>query len=106
QHALLRLWEENINHPIAGLELAVRDIMFVFGGTFVGLDESVANLTGDSEQLVTVEALTRAGAQADWAGCLTGIARVPPLDEVNLMRVMHWLDFRRAGAGPALDSLG
>jgi hypothetical protein len=97
QDAMLRLWQENICHPFAGVELPVRGILFVCRWEFPGLDESFARLGRRSEQPVTVEGLKAAGVQPDWADCLTGIARVAPLDEENLMRVVNWVEFARRG---------
>jgi ATP-dependent Clp protease ATP-binding subunit ClpX len=99
--ALLRLWQENICHPVEGLQLAAHGILFVCGGTFVGLDEAITRLGRHSEQSVTVAGLTALGVQPDWAGCLAGIARVAPLDEESLARMAHWVDFRRIDRGPA-----
>jgi ATP-dependent Clp protease ATP-binding subunit ClpX len=99
QDALLRLWRENISHPIEGLQLAVGGIVFVCGGTFAGLEEAITRLGRHSEQPVTAEGLTAAGMQPDWAGCLSGIARVGPLDEESLVRIVHWVDFGGIDAG-------
>jgi len=100
QTSLLRLWQENTNHAVKGVPLAVRGILFVCGGNFVGLDEAITRLGRHSEQPVTVEELTAVGVQPDWVGCLGGIARVSPLDETSLERIVHWVDFR-VDAGPA-----
>jgi ATP-dependent Clp protease ATP-binding subunit ClpX len=101
QDALLRFWQENICHPVEGLKLAAHGILFVCGGTFVGLDEAITRLGRHSEQPVRVEELTAIGVQPDWAGCLAGIARVTPLDEGSLVRIVHWVDFRRIHPGRA-----
>jgi ATP-dependent Clp protease ATP-binding subunit ClpX len=95
QDALWRLWQENISHAAPGLELAVRGILFVCGGTFAGLDEAIDRLGRHSEQPVTLDVLTALGAQPDWAVCLAGIARVIPLDEASLDRIVHGVDFSR-----------
>jgi ATP-dependent Clp protease ATP-binding subunit ClpX len=108
QRVLLRLWQDNICRPVTTLQLAVGNILFVCGGSFVGLDEAIARLGRHSEQPVTIEGLTAAGAQPDWANCLAAIARVPPLDEANLRRLVHWVDFHRCEAVPGepLNGLG
>jgi ATP-dependent protease Clp ATPase subunit len=99
REALLRLWRENICYPVEGLQVAVRGILFVCGATFAGLDEASARLGRHPEQPVTVEELQAVGVQADWASYLAGVARVPPLDEETLARVVDGVDFCRVGAG-------
>jgi ATP-dependent Clp protease ATP-binding subunit ClpX len=94
QHALLRLWQEGTCRLAEGLQLAVRGILFVCGGTFAGLDEATARLGRHPEQPVGVEELMAVGVRSDWAACLTGIARVGPLDEESLVRIVQWVDFR------------
>jgi ATP-dependent Clp protease ATP-binding subunit ClpX len=81
QEALLRLWQEPFCDAVGGLKLDVRGIPFVCGGTFAELDE------------VNVERLIAAGARPDWVGCLSAIARVVPLDEESLTRIVNWVDF-------------
>jgi len=49
---------------------------------------------------VRVEDLTAVGARTDWAGYLPGIARVAPLDEESLVRVVQWVDFRNCKGEP------
>ncbi len=71
------------------------------GGTFAGLDEAIARLGRHPEQPVTIEGLVAVSAQPDWAGCLAGSARVPPLDEGNLRRLTEWVDFSRCDGTPA-----
>src|SRR5262249_50072709 len=44
QETLLRLWQEKVCHPMEGLALAVPGILFVCGGSFVGLEETIARL--------------------------------------------------------------
>ena len=69
-------------------------ILFVCGGSFAGLDEAIARLGRHAEQPVGVEELTAVGVRPDWARCLAGIARVAPLDEGSLVRIVQWVDFR------------
>ena len=49
-----------------------------------------------AEQPVYAETLTAFGMMPDFAYRLRGIARVAPLDEETLARVVSWVDFRRA----------
>jgi hypothetical protein len=37
--------------------------------------------------------LTKVGVQPAWTGCLAGIARLAPLDEENLLRMVQWVAF-------------
>jgi ATP-dependent Clp protease ATP-binding subunit ClpX len=97
--ALIRLWREDICYPVEGLQVTVRGILFVCGATFAGLDEASARLGRHPEQPVTGEVLQAVGVRLDWTGYLAGIARVPPLDEETLARVVHGVDFRRVCAG-------
>jgi ATP-dependent Clp protease ATP-binding subunit ClpX len=106
QAALLQFWRDRSCCPVENLQhmdnvhLAVHGMLFVCGGTFTGLDEASARSGRPPEQPVTVEDLTATGVQPEWAGCLSGIARVTPLDETNLVRMVHWVDFRRCDTGP------
>jgi ATP-dependent Clp protease ATP-binding subunit ClpX len=95
QDALLTLWQQGVGSPVPGLEFDVRGILFVCGGTFVGLDEAIVRLGRHPEQPVPVEALRATGARPEWAGALTAIARVPPLDEETLTRIVDWVEFRK-----------
>jgi ATP-dependent Clp protease ATP-binding subunit ClpX len=101
QDALLRLWHENISYLGDKLPIEVRGILFVCGGTFPGLDEAIGRLGRHVEQPVTSEPLAAAGARADWACSFAAIARVAPLDEADLARIVHCVDFRRIDNGTA-----
>jgi ATP-dependent Clp protease ATP-binding subunit ClpX len=94
QDALLRLWEEKLCYPVPGLSLTMDNMLFVCGGSLAGLEEAVARLGRHMEQPVRVEDLTAAGVHPDWARCLAGIARVAPLDEADLVRLVQWVDFQ------------
>jgi ATP-dependent Clp protease ATP-binding subunit ClpX len=96
QDALLRLWHEGISNALSKLPIDVRGMLFVCGGTFVGLDEAMVGLGRHPEQPVTIEALTAVGARADFVRSLAGIARVAPLDEASLAQIVDWVDFRRS----------
>jgi ATP-dependent Clp protease ATP-binding subunit ClpX len=99
--AMLRLWRENICYPAEGIQLTVRGILFVCGATFAGLDEASARLGRHPERPVTVEVLQAVGVEPDWTDYLAGVARVSPLDEETLARIVHGVDFRRVYAGQA-----
>jgi ATP-dependent Clp protease ATP-binding subunit ClpX len=94
QDALISLWQENVSDPGHGLQLDVRKVLFVCGATFAGLDDAIVRLGRHPQQPVTVEALRAVGVRAEWAGALAAIARVPPLDEQSLARVVKCVDFR------------
>jgi ATP-dependent Clp protease ATP-binding subunit ClpX len=106
QDALLRLWRDETRHPIGELQLPVQGILFVCGGSFAGLEEAVARLGRHAGQPVRAEELTAVGVRPDWAGCLAGIARVAPLDEETLARVVQWVDFRLCDGEPAEPDAG
>jgi ATP-dependent Clp protease ATP-binding subunit ClpX len=94
QEAMLRLWQEKAYYPVEGLRVPVNGMLFVCGASFVGLEEGIARSGRHAEQPVRVEDLTGDGVRPDWAGCLAGIARVTPLDEASLVRLVQWVDFR------------
>ena len=102
QAALLRLWQDKACYLAAGIEFTLGGILFVCGGSFAGLDEAIACRGRRVEQPVRVEDLTALGVRADWAWCLAGIARVAPLGEASLVRIVQWVDFRR-GNGPRAE---
>jgi ATP-dependent Clp protease ATP-binding subunit ClpX len=93
QDALLHLWRHKACEPVAGFQLAVGGILFVCGCYFAGFDEAIAHSGRHLEQPVNVEDLKAVGVRLDWAGYLAGIARVEPLDEESLVRIVQWVDF-------------
>jgi ATP-dependent Clp protease ATP-binding subunit ClpX len=94
QDALLRLWRYQACEPVAGFQLVVGGILFVCGGSFADLEETITRSGRHVEQPVRIDDLRAAGVRSDWVGYLTGVARVAPLDEENLLRIVHWVDFR------------
>jgi ATP-dependent Clp protease ATP-binding subunit ClpX len=97
QEALLRLWQGAFGDS-ERLGLDARRILFVCGGTFAGLSDAVARPGRHDEQPVDREALAAAGMLPEMAYQFTEIARVTPLDEASLTRVVPWLDFSRVSA--------
>src|SRR5258707_1346555 len=95
QDALLTLWQQGVGGPVPGLQLDVHGILFVCGGTFAGLDEAIVRLGRHPEQPVTAQALRAVEVRAEWARALAAIARVPPLDEETLERIVDRLEFRK-----------
>jgi ATP-dependent Clp protease ATP-binding subunit ClpX len=95
QDALFRLWQQRDCEPATGLRVSVSGVLFVCGGSFANIDEAIAHSGRHVEQPVRVEDLTAAGVRPDWAGCLTSIARVAPLNERSLVRIVKWIDFDR-----------
>jgi ATP-dependent Clp protease ATP-binding subunit ClpX len=95
QDLLSRLWQKNVSTPVDGLSIEVGGVLFVCGATFAGLDEAIVELGRHPEQLVTVESLKAVGARPEWAAALEAIARVSPLEEESLERIVIWIDFRR-----------
>jgi ATP-dependent protease Clp ATPase subunit len=97
QERLLRLWGEKIHVLHADLRLDLGNILFVCGGTFAGLDESDVGIDRHPEQPVTAQALKAIGMLPELLGQFGAIARVPPLEENTLKRLVGWVDFDRAG---------
>jgi hypothetical protein len=95
QEFLFGIWQENVSNPLGGLKLAVGGLLFVCGAMFVGLGEAVDQVGRHHEQAITVESLRAVGARPEWAAALAAIARVAPLDEESLGRIVGWVDFRR-----------
>jgi ATP-dependent Clp protease ATP-binding subunit ClpX len=101
QEALLHLWDEGEHAVTSGLRLDVRTVLFVCGGAFPGLAEAVARLGRHPEQPLTAEALIASGVLPDFIGRLAAVARVAPLDEETLARIVPWVDFDRMDSGGA-----
>ncbi len=101
QDTLLRFWQEETCHPAAGIRLTLRDIWFVCGSTFAGLDEAIARSGRHVEQPLRPGELTTLGVRPNWASSLVGLARVEPLDEENLLRLVQWVDFTAGKRKPA-----
>lgn len=95
QDALLRIWAENGTQPIHGLTIDAREMLIICGATFAGHDEAIVALGRHPEQPITAQSLMGVGARPDWAAALTAIARVPPLDEQSLWRIINSVEFRR-----------
>jgi ATP-dependent Clp protease ATP-binding subunit ClpX len=92
QDALSQLWEGVVSEVIRRLRLDVGAILFVCGGAFVGLDEAAARLGRHPEQPITADILTAFGVRPRLAALFPFIARVAPLDEATLARIVPWLD--------------
>jgi ATP-dependent Clp protease ATP-binding subunit ClpX len=99
QDLLHTFWTGSIADPLGDLQLDARRVLFVCAGTFQGLDEAISALGRHPEQPVSAQALIASGASPRWAETLTAIARVRPLDEQTLTRLIGWVDFRRALGG-------
>lgn len=101
QDCLLRVWRSEVCRPNHGIALAVKHILFVCGGSFGSLDDAIVCAGLHEEQPVTVNELRVVGVQPEFATCLTGIARVTPLHEDSLARVVKWVDFSCCDSEPA-----
>jgi ATP-dependent Clp protease ATP-binding subunit ClpX len=99
QEALLRFWEGGDQCVFNGLPFDIRAVLFVCGGTFAGIDQTAERLGRHPEQPVTGDALIASGVMADFVGRLAAVARVAPLDEGTLGRMVPWVDFSRMGSG-------
>jgi ATP-dependent Clp protease ATP-binding subunit ClpX len=85
QEALLQLWREPIcrlGREPNTLEIDLREMLFVCGAAFAEVDKRL-----------TAEALIELGCQRDWVACLSGMAKVAPLDEATLLRLAAAADF-------------
>jgi ATP-dependent Clp protease ATP-binding subunit ClpX len=92
QEALLRLRDRQVLGVVGDLEIDIRHILFVCGGTFAGLNDAIARLGRHPEQPVTGDALIACGVLPELVGRLGLIARVAPLDEETLTRMVPWVD--------------
>jgi ATP-dependent Clp protease ATP-binding subunit ClpX len=108
QEALLRLWDRQVIEVREGADVAqgikidIRNILFVCGGTFAGLDDAIVRLGRHPEQPVTGDALIACGVLPDLIGRLGAFARVAPFDEEMLTRIVPWVDLSgMAGKGTA-----
>jgi ATP-dependent Clp protease ATP-binding subunit ClpX len=96
QERLLQPWEGAVSNPIDHpLRISVARLLFVCGGVFSGLDEVVARLGRHREQPVTGEALAAFGVIPNLVKRFQAIARVAPLDEQTLGRIVPFVDFGR-----------
>ena len=98
QAALVQLWQGKLDRP-DGPQVATGRILFVCGGTFAGLDETIVRRGRHPEQPVTVDDLRAIGVLPDWAHCLIAVASVAPLDEASLMRLVRSVDLKGCGIG-------
>lgn len=96
QHALLRLWGENIHGLGGDIALDIRNILFVCGGSFAGREVYVTQLGFHPEQPVTGEMINAQGMLPEMRGHFGAIAKVAPLEEKALKRVLGLVYFERA----------
>jgi ATP-dependent Clp protease ATP-binding subunit ClpX len=99
QKALLKLWEEGSASNDACLRVDVGELLVVCGGEFTGLDQVIAGVGGHPEQPVTKEDLVTFGVAPQLVAQFRGIARVAPLDEASLVRIVPLVDFARLEGG-------
>jgi ATP-dependent Clp protease ATP-binding subunit ClpX len=95
QEALLRLWHGKIKNPLGRLEFDAQRTMFVCGGNFADLDTAAARLGRHAEQPLDADLLITVGVRPDLVSRFSGIARAAPLEEENLLRIIHAVDFSR-----------
>jgi ATP-dependent protease Clp ATPase subunit len=106
QQSLHRLWQKTDCHSIGDLQFYINQMLFVCGATLPGLNDSIASSGRHSEQPITGEALAAFGVRAELFGCFSAIARVGPIDEETLGRLVHCFDFSRLDSGSATQKLG
>jgi ATP-dependent Clp protease ATP-binding subunit ClpX len=102
QAALLRLWEEGAKALTQQLPLDLGNLLFVCGGGLAGLGEVIARAGRHVEQPVTADVLLALGLGPGLVRRFGAIARVAPLDEETLARVLPWVALDRlTGEGTA-----
>jgi ATP-dependent protease Clp ATPase subunit len=94
QETLADLWRTKVFRFGGDLILDLRGVLFVCSGTFAELEEAIASVPL-RDVPISSKALVDIGAHSRWATALTAFARVSPLDEKNLERLVPWLDFGR-----------
>jgi ATP-dependent Clp protease ATP-binding subunit ClpX len=95
QEALLRLWTKGSIDLRGAALLDLRNVLFVCGCNLTGLDECLGRLGRHPEQPITSEVLRAFGMMPEFVERMGAIARVPPLDESTLVRIMSSVDFSR-----------
>jgi ATP-dependent Clp protease ATP-binding subunit ClpX len=96
QDWLLRVWEQGVSITMAQpFRCEVGHLLFLCGGRFAGLDDTVARLGQHPEQPLTGEALLAFGMATEFVKRLAGIVKVAPLDEETLAHMVPWVDFDR-----------
>ena len=92
RESLLALWQGKQGGYMHRLRFDARRVLFICGGAFAGVNDTTAH-SGESADC---EALLAFGVQPEWLQHIAAIARVAPLDEDTLSRLVTWVDFRRA----------
>jgi hypothetical protein len=101
-----RLWTEPVVSVADRLEIDTRQVLFICGGIFAGLDQSIARSGRHAEQPITGDVLIAYGAQPEWVGQLCAIARVTPMDDQAVARIAAGFDFKRFERSQSGDSPG
>ncbi len=101
QEALLNLWDANATDIVPKVKMDIRKILFICGGAFAGIEETATRMGRHAEQPVTGEILMALGVLPSLVGHLQSIARVAPLDEETLGRMIPWVDLGRVGSASA-----
>jgi ATP-dependent Clp protease ATP-binding subunit ClpX len=96
QERLLQLWDETSSGTGGRhLKFDLARVLFICGGVFVGLDGVAARLGRHPEQLVIGEMLAELGVAPELVRRFRAIARVVPLDEEALVRLVLAVDYGR-----------
>lgn len=96
QEALLQFWHGPPTKFARDLEFNTRTVLTICGGVFAAKGGMAIPLETDLQKPVAYDALIAAGARPAWAGSLTAVARVEPLDDDGLLQIVQWVDFSRA----------
>jgi ATP-dependent Clp protease ATP-binding subunit ClpX len=84
-----------------GLRLELGGVLFIGGGTFVGLDLVMTRRGRHPEQAAGPDDLLAFGALPEFVRSLRAIVGVPPLNEETLMRLVSRVDLGRPSDGGA-----
>jgi ATP-dependent Clp protease ATP-binding subunit ClpX len=89
QGPLLQLLKGKLSLPLLQrLQMELADILFIYGGTFIGLDQVMARRGRHQEQRVTNDDLVAFGMLPELVGQVQVIAEVASLDEETLVRTV------------------
>jgi ATP-dependent Clp protease ATP-binding subunit ClpX len=100
RESLLALWQGKQGEFMDRIRLDARRVLFICGGAFAGLDDTIARLENHQPESVVCDALLAFGVRPEWVQHTAAIARVAPLDEDALARLVKWVDFPRAEQAP------
>ena len=96
---LMDLQAGRLDAPLQELRFEVDGILFLCGGVFEGLDESMARRGRHPQQPILADDLIAFGIPADLANRFRTIVRIEPLDEETIVRVVSCASLARISNG-------